>query len=177
VSSRWPQDGTEVVLHVETREPVWVRRNDFAVTMTSDVYITLTKALEPTLRGELELRRGYVRLLGLSFDIERGRVLFTSDETIDPRLEITATRTTAAGAVVKLEVTGFVSAPELAFFVDGSPVTAGTALMAISGRGGGANADVSAQEQLASAAIGMTTGLLSLAARQEFGQWGAVARD
>jgi hypothetical protein len=71
---------------------------------------------------------------------------------------------------VRVDVTGFVSAPQLAFSVDDQPVNAGQAILALTGRGDSGSSQ-SPEDQLASAAIGMTTGLLSLGARREFGDW------
>jgi hypothetical protein len=62
-----------------------------------------------------------------------------------------------------------VRAPELAFFVNDQATTAGDALLAITGRNDRFGNVGSAQQQMASAAIGMTTGLLSLGARRELG--------
>ncbi len=158
-------------LRLRTVEPIWVRRDDFAVQMRADLKVDLVGE-QTLMRGEVELLRGYVSLLGQSFDIERGRVVFTGGERIDPQLEITATQTTPGGVEVRLEVTGFVQKPELAFFVADESVTAGEALAALTGgRDEGDATTASAQEELTSAAIGMTTGFLSLAARREFGDW------
>ncbi|HKU42593.1 MAG TPA: translocation/assembly module TamB domain-containing protein, partial [Polyangiales bacterium] len=163
------------ILRVRTREPAWVRRTDFAVQLSADASITLGTSASPSLRGSVELRRGYISLLGQSFDIREGRVTFTGGEDIDPQLQITATQTTSSGEVVRVEVSGFVHKPELAFFVDDQAVTAGDAVVALTGggsaAGGGGSTLEAAEQQLTAAAIGMTTGLLSVAARQEFGDW------
>jgi hypothetical protein len=109
-------------------------------------------------------------LLGESFDITRGRVVFTGGQTIDPELTIEAEQS-SGGTEVRVEVTGFVHKPELAFFVDDRPVNAGEAVLALVGTGTRGQDGTTVEQQLASAAVGMTTGLLSLAARQEFGDW------
>lgn len=159
------------IIHVATTEPLWVRRDDFAVQMGTDIKVTLG-GKTPLLEGKIDLLRGYISLLGQNFDIKRGRVVLAGGERIDPQLEITAEHDTPGGTRVRVEVKGFVAAPELAFFVNDQAATAGDAVMAISGRndrGGGAGG--SPEDQIASAAIGMTTGLLSLGARREFGDW------
>jgi hypothetical protein len=93
----------------------------------------------------------------------------TGGTNVDPQLEITATHTDPSGSEVAVEVTGFVTHPELAFSIDGRVATAGEAMMAITKLGEGGGGDV--QSEMASMAIGMTTGLLSLGARREFGDW------
>lgn len=159
-----------VYINIETDDPMWVRRDDFAVQMTTKLTIKLGGET-PDLSGSIDLRRGYISVLGTSFDVKRGRVTFTGGPRVDPQLEITAEHDTPSGRQVKLEVTGFVQAPKLAFYVDEQPTTAGEAVTAITGRGGNAGSSKGLEAQVASAAIGMTTGLLSLGARREFGDW------
>ena len=156
-------------IHVVTTEPLWVRRDDFAVNMATDLTITLG-GKTPLLKGKIDLLRGYISLLGQNFDIKRGRVVLAGGEVVDPQLEIVAEHDTPGGMRVRVEVKGFVREPELTFFVNDNATTAGEALLAISGRGerGGGG---SPEQQIASAAIGMTTGLLTLGARREFGDW------
>jgi hypothetical protein len=168
------QDNTpKTVMHatikILTTEPIWIRRDDFAVQMTTDLKIVLGDE-PPEMTGVIALQRGYISLMGQTFEIKRGRVIMTGGTDIDPQLEITATHSDPSGTEVDLEVTGFVTHPELAFTVNGRAVTPGEAVMAITGldkQGGGGDV----QSQMASMAIGMTTGLLSLGARREFGDW------
>jgi autotransporter translocation and assembly factor TamB len=165
------QPSVPAKIHIVTTEPLWVRRDDFAVQMLAELNIVLGGET-PELTGKIELRRGFISLLGQSFDIKRGQVLLTGGGNIDPQLEITATHSTPGGTVVRLEVTGFVHAPQLAFFVNDQAVTAGEAVTAMTGRNDpGSNSSSSAEQEIASAAMGMTTGLLSLGARREFGDW------
>jgi len=156
-------------INIETTAPLWIRRDDFAIQMSAKLKVLLG-GQAPDMSGTIELHRGYLSLLGTSFDVKRGRVTLTGGERVDPQLEITAENTTPAGAKVQLEVTGFVGAPKLAFSINGQTVTAGEAMLALSGRGDPAGSK-NMEDQVASAAIGMTTGLLSLGARREFGDW------
>jgi autotransporter translocation and assembly factor TamB len=162
--------GLHASLHLVSTGAVWVRRDDFAVEMVPDMMLALS-GQGPSIRGDVKVVRGYVSLLGQSFDLQRGRVVFTGGKEIDPQLQLTGKQTTPGGTVVRLEVTGFVHKPELAFFLNDQPATAGEALAALTGSPGGGDSVRSAQAQLTSVAVGMTTGLLSLAARQEFGDW------
>jgi len=157
-------------IHVVTSEPLWVRRDDFAVNMATDLTVTLG-GKTPLIKGKIDLLRGYISLLGQSFDIKRGRVILAGGEVVDPQLEITAEHDTPGGTRVRVEVKGFVREPQLAFYVNGSATTAGDALLAITGRGDRSGGGGSPEKQVANAAIGMTTGLLTLGARREFGDW------
>jgi hypothetical protein len=159
------------VIHVKVRsdESIWVKRDDFAVRMRTDLDVQVANG-SSQITGEVRLERGYIALLGQQFDVKDGRVVFTGGQTVNPSLELTATSTSPAGKVVTVQVTGFVSAPQLAFDVDGKAANAGEALIALTGHGD-SGTQQSAEDQLASAAIGMTTGLLSLGARREFGDF------
>jgi autotransporter translocation and assembly factor TamB len=166
-----PNDRLPMVVHVIARDGVWVRRDDFAVQMQPDLLATIEKS-GPSITGEIKLLRGYINLLGQSFDIKRGRVVLAGGETIDPQLQITAQHDSTGGQRVRVEVTGFAREPRLAFYVDDKAVTARDALVAITGGGrGGSSKGGSPEAQIASAAVGMTTGLLTLGARREFGDW------
>ena len=166
-----PNDRLPMSIHVVAKDGVWVRRDDFAVEMQPDLTATIEKS-GPHIQGEIRLLRGYINLLGQSFDIKRGRVVLAGGETIDPQLNITAQHDSTGGQRVRVEVTGFAREPRLAFYVDDKAVTARDALVAITGGGrGNSSKSGSAEQQIASAAVGMTTGLLTLGARREFGDW------
>jgi translocation and assembly module TamB len=160
-----------MTIHIQSEEPLWVRRDDFAVQMQPDLTI-IVAGKKPLMKGKIDLLRGYISLLGQNFDIKRGQVVLGGSEEVDPQLEITAVHQSPRGAAVQLEVKGFVSQPQLTFRIEGNPnpVTAGEALFAINGRGGDTGS-TAPEKQVANAAIGMATGLLSLGARREFGDW------
>jgi TamB, inner membrane protein subunit of TAM complex len=154
---------------VRSDESIWIRRDDFAVRMSTNLGVHVAHGTSE-ITGEVKLERGYIALLGQQFDVKAGRVTFTGSQNVNPSLELTAQSTSPSGKVVRVEVTGFVSAPQLAFFVNDQAVNAGEALLALTGHGDNGSQE-SAENQIASAAIGMTTGLLSLGARREFGDF------
>jgi hypothetical protein len=158
-------------IRVVSRDGVWVRRDDFAVEMQTDITATIAAKQTPRLQGEIKLLRGYINLFGQNFDIKSGRVVLAGGQTIDPQLDITAQHDTPGGSRVLVKVTGFARAPRLEFEVDGKAATARDALVAITGGGRGNAGKGSPEDQIANAAIGMTTGLLTLGARREFGDW------
>lgn len=165
------QDARAKIVNVYIRldEPLWVRRDDFAIRVRADLAVHVADGVSQ-ISGEVKLERGFIDLLGQQFDVKRGRVLFTGGQQVNPRLELTATAAAPSGKQVRVEVTGLVSAPMLAFFVDDDAVTAGQALAVLTGRySPDSSKEQSAQDQVASVAMGLTTGLLSLGARREFG--------
>ena len=159
-----------MTIHIASPEPLWVRRDDFAVQMQPDLNIALG-AEKPSLKGKIRLTRGYLSLLGQNFDIKRGEVVLSGGNEIDPQIAISATNTTPQGTVIRVEVTGFVTKPEITFFIGDNPepVSAGEALRQMNSRG--SSDSTSFESEVASAALGMTVGLLSLGARREFGDW------
>ncbi|MGD8858586.1 MAG: translocation/assembly module TamB domain-containing protein [Myxococcales bacterium] len=166
-----PGEGKVAIIRVRTERPVWVRRDDFSIQMNAD----LTIRRDPggaSVAGKIELRRGFLLLLGQRFDVDRGEIEFTGGESVDPRLEIEASQAGAARDV-QVRVTGSVQSPELTFLMGGQVVTAGEAVRAMTGRAGRGTGDdeASARAQLSSAAVGMTAGLLSLGVRRELGEW------
>jgi autotransporter translocation and assembly factor TamB len=166
-----PNDRLPMEIRVVNNDGVWVRRDDFAVEMQTDLTVRIDKT-GPRIQGEIKLLRGYISLLGQSFDIKRGRVVLAGGEEIDPQLQITAQNDTPGGRRVRVEVTGFARAPQLAFYVDDRATTARDAVVALTGGGrGNSGKSASPEQQIASAAVGMTTGLLTLGARREFGDW------
>lgn len=159
-----------VNVYIRSDDSLWVRRDDFAVRMRPDLTIHVARG-SPQISGEVKLERGYISLLGQQFDLERGRVIFTGGQEVNPRLELSAATTSPSGSEVRVEVTGFVSAPELAFSIDDQSVTAGDALQKLLMGDQRGKSSASAESEVANAAIGMTTGLLSLGARRAFGDY------
>jgi hypothetical protein len=125
----------------------------------------------PSVSGEVGIERGVVELLGQMFDIERGRIDFVGGHEAKPRLDLVAVRKVPGGATVTVQAQGEVDEPELTFLVDGDAVTAGEALSAATGTGMGGASDESAQQQVGAFATGIATGVLTLGARNEIGEW------
>jgi autotransporter translocation and assembly factor TamB len=170
-AERAKQPAKVVNVYIRSDDSLWVRRDDFAVRMKTDLTIHVPKD-GPQISGDVKLERGYIVLLGQQFDLESGRVTFTGGQAVNPRLELSAKTTSPSGVEVRVEVTGFVSAPELAFFVDDRGATAGEAVSELMGGSKKqSGSEASAESQVASAALGMTTGLLSLGARRAFGDY------
>lgn len=162
----------DVVVTVETRSPVWITRDDFALEASADLTVRPSPQ-GARISGTIKVVRGKLSLLGQSFQVDRGTIQFTGADDPNPQLDLTARSEIPGGGTARVEVTGFVRSPELEFYVDGERVTAGEALASITGRRGttDAAAEASAGEQLSSMALGMTMGLLSLGARRELGEW------
>jgi TamB, inner membrane protein subunit of TAM complex len=158
-------------LSVTSEKDLWVMHKDFSV------QLGLTLALvsvddAPTLKGEAQIRRGSLMLLGRAFEIEKGRVLFTGDSPPNPELDLKATYAPPAGQKLVVTVSGRSSEPTVAF--SGAATTAADALAVVSGvsrtRSSGA-AEAQAQQDARGFATGLTAGLLSATVRRELGDW------
>jgi autotransporter translocation and assembly factor TamB len=159
-----------VVLRVKSKEPFWVRRDDFSALVSTELRIEVRNG-QTNLSGPLEIQRGVVELLGQLFDIKSGKITFAGGHQVEPTLELTATRRVPGGSLVTIEATGTLYRPQLNFLVDGAPVTAGEALATATGASTGAGSDSSVQQELSSMALGIATGVLTVGARRELGEW------
>ena len=159
-----------LVLRVHSDEPFWVRRQDFSALITPDLRIEV-KDGETQINGPVVIQRGIVELLGRLFDIQQGRIEFAGGHEVEPTLELTAMRRVPGGATVTIEASGTLYQPTLTFMVDGKNVTAGEALATATGASTGTGSGSNVQQQLSSMALGIATGVLTVGARRELGEW------
>lgn len=155
-------------LALTSERDVWLMHEDFSV----QVGVDLELEREPQgmkLSGEAALRRGELALLGKPFRLEKGAIRFTGDIPADPELDLKARHDLRTGEALLVHVTGRASAPQLAF--SGAATNAGEAAYVLSGARSKSNASNQAQNDAAAFAASVTAGLLSVAARREFGDW------
>jgi hypothetical protein len=160
---------TPLVFDIDASEPFWVSRSDFSVLVSTKMKIEASEG-PVSVTGTVDIARGYVELIGQTFDIERGHIEFTGGHEVQPTLDLVAVKRAPGGSKVTIKATGDLKEPELAFFVDDEAVTAGEALAAASGsRSSGSDSTV--QQQMSSMATGVAAGLLTMGARREIGEW------
>jgi autotransporter translocation and assembly factor TamB len=160
---------TPLVFDIDASEPFWVTRSDFSVLVSTKMKLEATEG-PVSVTGTVDIARGYIELIGQSFDIERGHIEFTGGHEVEPTLDLVAIKRAPGGSKVTIKATGTLKEPQLAFFVDDEAVTAGEALAAASGsRSSGSDSTV--QQQMSSMATGLAAGLLTLGARREIGEW------
>lgn len=99
-------------LAVEIPGRAYLRGRGLNAEWSGTLALTGTTA-QPRIEGEIGLMRGTLDFAGNIFELSRGRVTFQGGETIDPEIEVAATRQVKA-AEVSLAVTGHVSSPTLA---------------------------------------------------------------
>ncbi|MEM9074155.1 MAG: translocation/assembly module TamB domain-containing protein, partial [Myxococcota bacterium] len=155
-------------------EPFWVRRDDFSVQLRAG--LDITTGAQTTIAGPLDVRRGFIELLGRSFDFERGEIRFAGGREVDPILDLAAVHTLRTGETVTVNITGHLTRPELAFSSSAPGVESTRDVLALLVRGRTDSTIQTAQEQATSALAGLMAGFLSSLTRSEFGRYVPVFR-
>lgn len=153
-------------LQIESRKGIWVMHRDFSVLVGLDIGLVHDKSYVMT--GAAKLERGDLQLLGKTFRIEKGEIRLTGDFPPDPEIVLRAVYDAETGEDLYVSLSGRASAPVLAF--SGAASTAGEAMAILSGAGR-AGAGTQAQTEARNFALGLTAGLLSVAIREELGEW------
>ncbi|MDP6934304.1 MAG: translocation/assembly module TamB domain-containing protein, partial [Myxococcota bacterium] len=71
--------------------------------------------LDPRVHGELETSEGVVRVLGVGFDLDESLISFVGDDLENPILDLHADRTVGQYGDVRVDITGDVDEPVVAF--------------------------------------------------------------
>lgn len=156
-------------LSLDATDHFWVKREDFAIQLSMRLVAQLG-AGPTSVKGRVDLHRGYLDLMGKVFDIRRGSHLeLTGGEVTDPVIAIEASHERrSSGKTIHVKISGRASRPELRFFIDEAEVSAGQALEELVGRQG-SSGEESARNDAASFVSGLTAGLLATSARRELG--------
>lgn len=161
-----------LIVQVKAAQDFWIKRQDFAVNLTANVEAEVAQE-QTSVTGDVEVHRGYVQLLGQTFDLQPGgKVSFLGGQPINPALDLTAQAAARrTSQVVKVKIGGRAHSPELTFLVDESEATVGDAMMALLGQSPDDRADQASNlsGQASSFVAGMLGGLLAVSARRELG--------
>lgn len=171
-----PQKGAEAEtfeLAIRAQDSFWVKRKDFAVNLAADLNATVD-AQGARMRGDVQIRRGYVQLIGQTFDLEpNGKIHFLDGYPINPVLDMSATATGRSGsqsATITVLIQGRALAPELQFLIDDEEATAGDVMLALFGGNRSSTEDsASLNSQAGRFVTGMLAGMLAVTARRELG--------
>jgi len=161
--------GPPLLLTLDADDAFWVRRDDFAVELSTRLRVRVEHGAV-TAQGRLALRRGYLQLLGQTFEIDAdSRVELTGSTPPDPTLDIGArTENRHTGKVTRVHIGGRASSPQLTFYVDDAETTAGGAAEALFGKERGAE-QRDAGGQARSFVAGMMAGVMAMSTRRELG--------
>lgn len=152
--------------------PFWVRHETFAVQLSAD--LNISNDLRGTrIDGPVVVRRGFLELLGKSFELERGELRFGGGADLDPLLDIGAVHTLRTNETVTVHIGGHLTDPELEFTSSVPDVVTEREVIELLVRGrtaAQAAADETTAQQDATALLaGMTAGLLTGIGRRELG--------
>jgi autotransporter translocation and assembly factor TamB len=165
-----PQEPRVTQLSLRATDRVWVKRSDFAVKLTPNLTTRIAHG-KAMVKGRVQIERGYLQLMGKTFDISRDSYLeMTGSDPPDPALDITAVHNNRrSGEIISVTIGGRSSAPQLTFRVDDQVVTAGGAFQAIYGSQQSNEDPRGASGQAKAFVGGLTAGLLATTARRELG--------
>ncbi|MFT3925356.1 MAG: translocation/assembly module TamB domain-containing protein [Myxococcales bacterium] len=154
-------------LEIRSKQDLWLKHRDFRVQLGLDLALQNIKGKD-VLVGEATIVQGNLKLLGKSFNIQRGTVRFLEDSD-EPQLDLRASYEPPGGqSPLFVEVSGRASSPALNF--SGAASDAEQAFAILSGMGA-AEAAVTAQADANAFGLGLTAGLLSMTARERLGAW------
>lgn len=156
-------------LVLKSYDRFWIKRDDFAVNLSANLDTELTSE-RVNVQGEVLIERGYLTLIGKTFDFERGGKLSFIGGEPDPVIDLTAVfNNRRTGDIVKVHITGRGSKPVIEFLINDKRGEAGDAFSAIYGSQGTNQSAKSAPQQAAGFIGGLTAGLLATSARRELG--------
>ncbi len=154
-----------------TSNPFYVRRDDFSVQVEPDL-IAIIDSSGVRLEGTVDIRRGFLSIVGKQFEFERSEIRFSGGRSINPRLDITAVHELANQQTVTVQLSGDLFSLELNFSSsDPSAETEAEILALLIGGGGGGNDSAGARDQVLGFVSGLTAGLLSSLTRRELGEY------
>ncbi len=153
-----------------TARPFWVRRDDFAIQLSTDLRLVVDDR-GARLTGPVDVRRGFIVLLGKRFEMRRSEIRFSGAADTDPRLDIIAVHELRTGAPVTVHIGGFLSRPTLTFSSPGAESERDVIALLVRGRAASQTSSGTARDQAASVLAGLMAGLLSSLTRREIGQY------
>jgi hypothetical protein len=152
---------------IKSKRDLWIMHEDFSVQLGVNLRFEAEDET-PIMRGDVDITRGELTLLGKVFKIQKGAVHFTGDAPPDPELDVKASYRVPKGEDLVVTVSGRSSAPVLGF--SGAADNMGDAVALLSGVGR-TGAEPKAEDDARNFAANLTAGLLTVAARREFGDW------
>jgi translocation-and-assembly-module (TAM) inner membrane subunit TamB-like protein len=166
--------GTPLIVELDAPEQFWVKRADFALKLSASLQVAVGTAQteseqgDVSVTGELRFERGYMEMMGKSFEVKRGgRLRFTGGTAavLDLSAEYEDRRT---DKLVSVHLQGSADAPRLDFQVDGRTVSAGEAFQAIYGSNASSD-DVDPEAQADQIIGALMAGVLTTSMRRRLG--------
>jgi autotransporter translocation and assembly factor TamB len=172
--ARAPGPTRPLLIEIDAANHFWVKRADFAFKLSADLTIDVDpderdaekKAISVT--GQLRFDRGYMEVMGKSFEVKRGGLLRFTGGT-SAVLDLTAQyEDRRSSRIIVIRLQGSVAAPKLDFLLDGQHVTAGQAFQAIYGSHASSD-DVDVEAQANQIIGALMAGVLTTSMRRKLG--------
>lgn len=163
---------TPLVVTVKSVVPFWVRHPSFSFQLETDLRVT-SEGSRTLIRGPVEVRRGFITLIGTTFDMQPGEIDFNGAIPVDPTLDLTAEHTVSTGHVVTVRITGHLGDPELDFSSTNPNVTTDAEIIAsvLGVAGGSQGREEQAESETGALLAGLTAGFIGSLTRRELGQY------
>ncbi|MBW1989206.1 MAG: translocation/assembly module TamB domain-containing protein, partial [Deltaproteobacteria bacterium] len=113
-------------LAVEVKGPFWIRGAGAQVEITGEVDAVKEQRGRMGVNGSLETVRGYYTFSGRTFEVQKGRIIFTGVRPPDPNLDVWAAYK-VSGVTVSLNIHG--SASDIRLTLSGDPPMTDTVAM------------------------------------------------
>lgn len=152
--------------------PFYVRREDFSVQVVPDLNIIVDR-VGLRLEGDVEIRRGFLSIVGKQFDFERSELRFAGGRDLNPRIDITAVHELSNRETVTVQLSGDLFSLQLDFSSSDASAETEAEILALL-IGGGSNDDAQeteAREDVLGFVTGLTAGALSSLTRRTFGEF------
>jgi autotransporter translocation and assembly factor TamB len=167
-------------VQIDAPRPFWVKRADFALELSADLDIGVEPAARRderpsvSVKGQLRFNRGYMELMGKTFEVKQGGVLRFTGGT-SAALDLMATyRDRRSNQLVVVHLQGSVEAPKLDFSVDGDKVSAGEAFQAIYGSDKTSEDDMDPEAQASQILGALMAGVLTTSIRRKLGSMAPI---
>jgi translocation and assembly module TamB len=106
--------GLSLDLAVNLRRNIWIKQENGSAELAGDLHITKTPTGPVKLAGEIDIVRGWLTVMGKSFTVSSGKIVFTGGPPDNPSLELTADYN-ARDYLVHVVVAGNAKEPTLTF--------------------------------------------------------------
>ncbi|MEM9189016.1 MAG: translocation/assembly module TamB domain-containing protein [Myxococcota bacterium] len=150
-------------VRIDALEPFWVRRDDLAIQLSTELSYAGGR-----LAGSVELRRGFLALLGKEFDLSPGSLTFDGAAEIDPIVDLTAVHTLDDDNTVSVHITGRLREPVISYSTTVPDVSSDQEILQILVEGRATSTET-AETQATNILTGLVAGTLSTLTRREIG--------
>ncbi|MFT5357648.1 MAG: hypothetical protein ACI9KE_004885, partial [Polyangiales bacterium] len=165
-------DESETRIHLQSN-PFYVRREDFSVQVAPNLIVIIDR-LGVRLEGTVEIRRGFLAIVGKQFDFERSEIRFSGGRNLNPRLDITAVHEMSNRQTVTVQLSGDLFSLDLAFSSSDPSAETEAEILALLIGGGSSGGDENsnqAKDDVLGFVTGLTAGALSSLTRRQLGEY------